>query len=65
MDIKELRAKGDAELQKDIAALREKTRELRFKTLSQEIKNVKEVSGIRKTIARMMTILSERKNQPK
>lgn len=63
MDIKELRLKKDAELQKDLAALQEKSRELRFKMFSQEVKNVKEISGVKKTIARIMTLLSERKDQ--
>ncbi|GAC1412173.1 MAG: hypothetical protein NVSMB66_0510 [Candidatus Doudnabacteria bacterium] len=63
MDIKELRLKKDAELHRDLAALQEKTRELRFKMFSQEVKNVKEISGIKKTIARIMTLLSERKDQ--
>jgi large subunit ribosomal protein L29 len=63
MNIKELRAKKDAELQKDLAALQEKSRELRFKMFSQEVKNVKEVSAVRKTIAKINTILAERKNQ--
>ncbi|MDB4939983.1 MAG: Ribosomal protein [Candidatus Doudnabacteria bacterium] len=63
MKIKELRLKKDAELHKDLAALQEKSRELRFKMFSQEVKNVKEVSGIRKTIARIKTLLGERKDQ--
>ncbi len=63
MDIKEIRAKKDAELEKDIAALQEKSRELRFKMASQEVKNLKEKSGVRKEIARIRTILAERKNQ--
>lgn len=63
MDFKELTAKKDAELHKDLAALQEKSRELRFKMFSQEVKNVKEISAIKKTIARIMTLLAQRKNQ--
>ena len=63
MDIKEIRAKKDAELAKDLAALQEKSRELRFKMLSSEVKNVKEITGIKKTIARIQMVLAERKNQ--
>jgi large subunit ribosomal protein L29 len=63
MKIKELRLKKDAELHTDLAALQEKTRELRFKMFSQEVKNVKESSAIRKTIARIKTLLTERKDQ--
>ncbi len=60
MKIKELKTKGEAELQKDLAMLQEKTRELRFKIHAQEHKNVKEISHIRKDIARILTILKER-----
>ncbi len=64
MDIKEIREKKDAELEKDVAALQEKSRELRFKMSSQEVKNLKEKSGVRKEIARIKTVLAQRKNQP-
>ena len=63
MKIKELRLKKDAELHKDLAALQEKTRELRFRMFSQEVKNVKESSAVKKTIARIKTLLTERKDQ--
>ncbi len=62
MNIKDLRAKNDAELVKEIQALQEQTRELRFKLHSQEVKNVKAVAVVRKDIARIQTILSERES---
>ena len=62
MDIKELKNKTEGELRKDLAALQEKIRELRFKNFSGEIKNVKEIPEIRKTIARIHTLLSQRAN---
>lgn len=65
MNIKELRAKNDAELLKDIAAMQEQTRELRFKMHSQEVKNVKSIAVVRKNIARIRTLLGERARQEK
>lgn len=63
MDIKELRAKNENELIKDLAALQEQVREVRFKLGSQEVKNVKVSVGLRKDIARIKTILTERQEQ--
>jgi large subunit ribosomal protein L29 len=60
MDIKEIKSKSDAELQTDLKSLREKTRHLRFKLNFQEVKNAKEMMGLRKTIARILTTLKER-----
>lgn len=60
MKIKELRLKNDAELKTELAAMREKIRDLRFKRFSQEIKNIKESAAIKKDIARIETILKER-----
>ncbi len=60
MKIKELRLKTDAELRSDLEMLREKTRAMRFKILSQEAKNVKEVWAIKKDIAKILTLLRER-----
>ena len=60
MDIKDIKSKTEAELQTELKSLREKTRALRFKMNFQEVKNSKELSGIRKTIARILTTLKER-----
>jgi len=60
MDIKDLRAKNNNELIKDLAALQEQVREVRFKLGSQEVKNVNISAGFRKDIARIKTILTER-----
>jgi large subunit ribosomal protein L29 len=60
MDIKDIKSKTEAELQSELQGLREKTRALRFKMNFQEVKNSKELSGVRKTIARILTTLKER-----
>ena len=60
MKAKEIRLKADGELGKDLAAMQEQVRELRFKMHSQEVKNPKQVSKARKDIARILTIIKER-----
>jgi ribosomal protein L29 len=60
MDIKEIREKTDLELQDELKALREKVREMRFKMHFQEVKNLKEVSTIKKQVAQILTTLKER-----
>ena len=60
MKIKELRLKNDNELIRDLAAMQEKVRELNFKLHAQELKNTKEIAGVKKDVARVMTILKER-----
>ncbi|MBU6447615.1 50S ribosomal protein L29 [Patescibacteria group bacterium] len=60
MKFKELQLKNDAELAKDLGELREKARELKFKAASGDLKNVKEVAGVKKQIARIMTLQTQR-----
>ncbi len=61
MKIKEVRQKSDKELQKLLATLRDKLRDLRFKTASKQIKNYKEMEQIKKDVARISTVMKERK----
>jgi len=60
MKVKEIRLKNETELQRDLAAMQEKIRELRFKLHSQELKNPKELHKLRKDIAKVQTILKEK-----
>ena len=60
MDLKDIKAKNEQELRKDLSALREKLREMRFKLGFKEMKNTQEIAQVRKTIARIMTVLKER-----
>lgn len=60
MKIKDIRLKNEAELQRDLSAMQEKIRELRFKLHSQELKNPKELHHLRKDIAKFKTILKEK-----
>jgi ribosomal protein L29 len=46
------------EMKRNLSALREELRTLRFKAEGSRSKNVKEEAGIKKNIARVMTALS-------
>ncbi|MBU3918769.1 50S ribosomal protein L29 [Patescibacteria group bacterium] len=61
MKIKELRSKDDKSLGKMEFMLREKLRALRFDLQAGKVKNVKEVKQVRKTIAKILTIMKEKK----
>jgi large subunit ribosomal protein L29 len=56
---KEIRKKDKKELEKSVNDLRKKLNDLRFKFSSNKLKNVKEISGVKKEIARTLTILKE------
>lgn len=61
MKISELRQKPKKELEKTLIESREKLRQLRFDLASGKIKNVREIRMIKKDIARMLTILRNKK----
>ncbi len=44
-----------------LRALREKARQLRFDLSAGKVKNIKELSEVKKDIARILTILNEKK----
>jgi len=57
MKITELRQKSKSELQKLLQDSREKLRQLRFDLASGKVKNVREIRGLKKDIARILTLL--------
>ena len=61
MKAKELRQKSDEELKRLLSELREKIRRLRFEVQLKHLKNVKLLWKTKKDIARILTILNERK----
>ena len=65
MKLKDIKAKSDVELQKQLAVSREKLRDLKFKDANKQIKNVKSLNKHKKTIARILTILNERSRNAK
>jgi large subunit ribosomal protein L29 len=59
MDLKELKIKGLEELKTLLAEKREKLRDMRFKLALDSHKDVREVREIKKTIARILTLIKE------
>jgi large subunit ribosomal protein L29 len=57
MKIVELRQKPKGELQRVLRDNQEKLRQLRFDLASGKIKNVREIRGVKKEIARILTLL--------
>jgi len=55
----ELKTKSKNELEKMIEDLRKKLSDLRFRFSSNQLKNVKEMSNMKKEIARIFTIIKE------
>ncbi|HMB65493.1 MAG TPA: 50S ribosomal protein L29 [Patescibacteria group bacterium] len=63
MDFKELQKKENEDLQQLLAQNRDKLRELRFKDANKQLKDVRQIRKARKDIARVLTILNNRKNK--
>lgn len=63
MEIDELRTKSDQQLHNLLDELREKQRQLRFKASEGALKENHKLSEVKKTIARILTLLNEEDNQ--
>ncbi len=63
MDIVELRKKTGPELKRWLASEREHLRDLRFRVAAGQLKNVRDVRKARFTIARILTVLKEKKER--
>ena len=63
MKIKELRLKSKKELQDTLVKLRDKLRELRFNLAGGKVKNIKEVHQTKKDIARILSLLNEKRKK--
>lgn len=59
MKYAELTQKSEAELKKELTSLQEKRENLRMKIKLGQVKNVKELTGIRRDIARILTFLNQ------
>lgn len=62
MEINEIRKKTDKELTKLLAEQREELRDLRFKIASHQYKNYKKIDKVRKEIARILSVMNERRH---
>lgn len=57
MNYKELTNKSEKDLVKELENLRAKSQDLRMKTKLGQIKNMHELAGVKKDIARILTFL--------
>ena len=60
MNVKEIREKSNEELLKDIDSLKEELFNLRFQQATGQLENPTRMRDIKKTIARIKTIITER-----
>ena len=65
MDTKELRQRTDKELNDLASSLRERLRSFRFDVAADSLKDVREIRDAKKTLARALTVLSERATNAK
>jgi len=61
MELKELKLKTEKELKQILNKFRDKLRDLRFKDANKQLKDVREIRVIKKTIARVLTLLKVKK----
>jgi large subunit ribosomal protein L29 len=61
VDAKDLRLKTDDELGDELVSLRKEAFNLRFRAASGQLENTARVREVRRTIARLKTILRQRK----
>jgi ribosomal protein L29 len=59
MKIKELNNKGKGELQKLFQEFCQKRQDLEFKIANKQVTNVRELRDVKKTIARLLTLLNK------
>tara|TARA_R110002126_G_scaffold3933_1_gene21634 strand:+ start:8494 stop:8706 length:213 start_codon:yes stop_codon:yes gene_type:complete len=60
MKIEEVRSKPDAELEHDLGLLTRELFDLRFKTATSGVQSSARISVVRRSVARIKTILHER-----
>jgi ribosomal protein L29 len=58
-EIQQIKNKPLAELQKDLVSYREKLRKMKFDLSQGKVKNIKEIKGLKKMIARILTIINK------
>jgi large subunit ribosomal protein L29 len=59
MKAKELKNQSNKELQKKLADTRAKIAQLNVDYRTKEVKNVREIRSLKRTVARILTIMSE------
>lgn len=62
MNVKEVRDLSNEELEKEVVSLKEELYDLRFAQATGTLENPARIREVRKTIARIKTVITERKN---
>jgi len=62
MNVKEVRDLSNEELEKEVTSLKEELYDLRFAQATGNLENPARIKDIKKTIARIYTVMTERKN---
>jgi ribosomal protein L29 len=65
MKFKELKNKPVNELHKILAELRNSLREMKFKTSSNQLKNIREIREAKKTVSRVLLLLTKKSKESK
>ncbi|MCQ2498525.1 MAG: 50S ribosomal protein L29 [Lachnospiraceae bacterium] len=58
--LQELKNKSNAELQQDLLAAKKELFNLRFQNATQQLKNTARITEVRKNIARIQTVMTEK-----
>ncbi len=61
MNVKEVRELSNVELMKEVDELKEELYNLRFQKATGVLENPRQIKEVKKTIARIYTVLTERK----
>lgn len=62
MNVKEIRDLSNEELEREVASLKEELYNLRFAQATGSLENPAKMKDVRKTIARIKTVMTERAN---
>ena len=64
-NFKEIKDKSLAELKASLVSNRESLRDLNFKDANRQLKNVRQIRKVKKTIAQILTVLKNKKDGQK
>ena len=64
MKITEIHQKSEKEFQAVLLEKREKLRSLKFDLSSGKVKNVREIRGLKKDIAKILTVMNLKRREP-
>ena len=61
--VEDMKVKSSEELQKELTAAKKELFNLRFQNATNQLNNTARISEVRKNIARIQTLLTEKENQ--